>query len=177
MELELSDFHIDDIQWGDQTLLAGGQLSLNLAEIQDQIKDLTRNITVAAELARPGESKRIVHVLDTMLPIEKVHDELRTFPGIDVPARLVGTGRTQRLRNVLVTIAGTLSSSGGDDPNRETPRRYDRYGRRRGAVLPWVGLFSSDSNAGRRSVDFKPGIRPGARTIGVRIARYLARSG
>ncbi len=102
MELELFDFHIDDIQWGDRTSLAGGQLSLGLAEIQDQIKDLTRNINVAMELARPGESKRIVHVLDTMLPIDKLDDEVRTFPGIDVPARLVGTGRTQRLRNVLL---------------------------------------------------------------------------
>ena len=67
MELDLSDFHIDDIQWGDRTSLARGQLSLNLSEIQDQIKDLTRNINVTAELARPGESKRIVHVLDTAL--------------------------------------------------------------------------------------------------------------
>ena len=108
LELELSDFHIDDIQWRDQTLLAGEQLRLNLSEIQDQIKDLTRNITVTAELARPGESKRIVHVLDTMLPIEKVHDELRTFPGIDVPARLVGTGQTHRTGHVQLSLLTTI---------------------------------------------------------------------
>ena len=67
LELELADFHIDNIQWGDRTSLARGQLSLNLSEIQDQIKDLIRNIDVTAELVRPGESKRIVHVLDTAL--------------------------------------------------------------------------------------------------------------
>ena len=79
MELELLDFHIDDIQWGDRTSLAGGKLSLGLAEIQDQIKDLTRNINVAMEMARAGESKRIVHVLDTMLPIDKLDDEGARF--------------------------------------------------------------------------------------------------
>jgi len=67
LELELSDFHIDDIQWGDRTSRARGKLSLNLSEIKDRIKDLARNINVKTELARPGESKRIVHVLDTAL--------------------------------------------------------------------------------------------------------------
>jgi len=106
VELELLDFHVDDIQWGEQSALVGRQLIVSLAEIQELIKDLTQNIKLTAQLARPGESKRIIHVLDTLLPIAKVADERRTFPGIDPPARLVGTGRTERLRNVLVTIAG-----------------------------------------------------------------------
>ena len=101
VELELLDFHVDDIQWGEQSSLVGRQLIVSLAEIQEQIKDLTPIIKLTAKLARPGESKRIIHVLDTLMPIAKVDDERRTFPGIDHPARLVGTGRTERLRNVL----------------------------------------------------------------------------
>ena len=174
MELELFDFHIDDIQWGDRTSLAGGQLSLGLAEIQDQIKDLTRNINVAMELARPGESKRIVHVLDTMLPIDKLDDEARTFPGIDLPARLVGTGRTQRLRNVLVTIAGTF-------PHVEamTPIEKPREG-----VIDMAGVGAQYSHGSDYfhlilTLEGEPSISNLAfdqalRTIGVRIARYLA---
>ena len=174
MELELLDFHIDDIQWGDRTSLAGGQLSLGLAEIQDQIKDLTRNINVAMELARPGESKRIVHVLDTMLPIDKLDGEVRTFPGIDLPAHLVGTGRTQRLRNVLITIAGTF-------PHLEamTPIEKPREG-----VIDMAGVGAQYSHGSDYfhlilTLEGEPAISNLAfdqalRTIGVRIARYLA---
>jgi len=174
MELELLDFHIDDIQWGDRTSLAGGQLSLGLAEIQDQIKDLSRNINVAMELARPGESKRIVHVLDTMLPIDKLDDKVHTFPGIDLPARLVGTGQTQRLRNMLITIAGTF-------PHLEamTPIEKPREG-----VIDMAGVGAQYSHGSDYfhlilTLEGEPSISNLAfdqalRTIGVRIARYLA---
>ncbi|HEX2930030.1 MAG TPA: glycine/sarcosine/betaine reductase component B subunit, partial [Candidatus Binatia bacterium] len=123
MELELFDFHIDDIQWGDRTSLVGGQLNVSLATMQEHIKDLTGNIKWTAELARPGESKRIVHVLDTMIPIGKIHGDLQTFPGIDIPAGLVGTGQTVRLRNVLVTVAGSFPH-----PEAMTPIEKPREG-------------------------------------------------
>jgi len=56
VELELLDFHVDDIQWGEQCSLVGRQLIVSLAEIQEQIKDLTPNIKLTAKLARPRES-------------------------------------------------------------------------------------------------------------------------
>ena len=74
MELELLDFHVDDIQWGEQSALFGRQLIVSLAEIQELIKDLTQNIKLTAQLARPGESKRMIHVLDTLMPVAKVAD-------------------------------------------------------------------------------------------------------
>ncbi|HVO92124.1 MAG TPA: glycine/sarcosine/betaine reductase component B subunit [Terriglobales bacterium] len=174
MELELFDFHVEDIQWGDRTSLVGRQLSVNLAEIQAQIKDLTRDIQLTAELARPGESKRIVHVLDTMIPIRKVHDELRTFPGIDVPARLVGTGQTERLRNVLVTLAGSFP-----DPEAMTPIEKPREG-----IIDMAGVgaryshgadyfhlvLTLEGGSALSNLAFDQALR----NIGVRIARYLA---
>lgn len=174
MELELLDFHLDNIRWGERTSLAGGELSLGLAEIQDQIKDLTRNINVAMELARPGESKRIVHVLDTMLPIDKLHDKACTFPGVDVPARLVGTGQTQRLRNMLLTIAGTFPH-----PEAMTPIEKPREG-----VIDMAGVGAQYSHGsdyfhliltleGERSIS-NLAFDQALRTMGVRIARYLA---
>ena len=106
MRLELVDYHLEDIQWGEHTLLSGGTLFLNAADVQNEIKDLVRNVGVRLELARPGESKRIIHVLDTIHPLEKIDSAGHTFPGIDQPAGLVGTGRTARLRNMLITITG-----------------------------------------------------------------------
>ena len=174
MELELFDFHIDDIQWGERTALAGKQLTVSLAGIQEQIKDLARNIKWTAELARPGESKRIIHVLDTMIPIGKSHGELQTFPGIDVPARLVGTGETVRLRNVLVTVAGSFPH-----PEAMTPIERPREG-----VIDMAGVgarYSHGSDCFHLVLTLEgdpalPNIAfdQGLRTIGVRIARYLA---
>ena len=174
MELELRDFYIDDIQWGDRTAIVGGQLNVSLAGIRDQIKDLTGDINVTVDLARPGESKRIVHVLDTFLPIGKLHDELRTFPGIDRPARLVGTGQTERLRNVLVTIAGSF-------PNVEamTPIEKPREG-----VIDMTGVGARYSHGSDYfhlvlTLEGEPSLSnltfdQALRNMGVRIARYLA---
>src|SRR5262245_46266548 len=174
MELELSDFYIDDIQWGDRTALVGGQLTVSVAGIQEQIKDLTRNIKWTAELAHPGESKRIVHVLDTMIPIGKMHGGFQTFPGIDVPARLVGTGETVRLRNVLVTVAGSFPH-----PEAMTPIERPREG-----MIDMAGVGARYSHGADcfhlvLTLEGEPALSniafdQGLRNIGVRIARYLA---
>ena len=42
MRLELLDYHLEDIQWGERTLLSGGTLFLNPADVQNEIKDLAR---------------------------------------------------------------------------------------------------------------------------------------
>jgi len=108
------------------------------------------------------------------MPIAKVDDERWTFPGVDHPARLVGTGRTERLRNVLVTIAGRF-------PHAEllTPIEQPREG-----LIDMSGIgarycHGSDSfhvvltlegEAVLSNLAFDQALR----NIGVRVARYLA---
>jgi glycine reductase complex component B subunit alpha and beta len=174
VELELFDFHADDIQWGDRSSLVGGQLSVSLAEIQEQIKDLTQNIKWNAELARPGESKRILHVLDTLIPIAKLGDERRTFPGIDGSARLVGTGQTARLRNVLVTIAGRFPHTEAMTPI-EKPREglidMSGVGARYCHGSDYFHIvLTLEGEAALSNLAFDQALR----RIGVRVARYLA---
>jgi glycine reductase complex component B subunit alpha and beta len=174
VELELLDFYVDAIEWADRSSLAGRTLKLSLSEIQDQIKDLSRSINVTAELARPGESKRIIHVLDTFLPIAKIHPELRTFPGFDMPARLVGTGQTERLRNVLVTVAGKF-------PHVETMTPIEKP---REGIIDMTGVGARYSHGSDYFhlvliLEGEPSVSnlvfdQSLRTIGVRIARYLA---
>jgi glycine reductase len=106
MELELVDYHIDQIAWSDRTRLIGNSLEIRRADLQECIRDLAQNIKIEFAIARPGESKRIVHVLDTALPIAKMDGTASTFPGFHGPAQLVGTGRTIRISNLLVTVAG-----------------------------------------------------------------------
>jgi len=106
MELSLLDYSIDEIQWGERTTLRGKSLTLSVAELAELLGDLSHGIHIDYELVRPGESKRIVHVLDTVLPIAKLSGSGTTFPGFNDCAKLVGTGKTARLKNLLVTVAG-----------------------------------------------------------------------
>jgi glycine reductase len=106
MELELFDYSIEELQWGERTALRGKSLTVAVADLRDLLAGLCHGIRVDYELARPGESKRIVHVLDTVLPIAKLSDPGSVFPGFDGAAKLVGTGKTARLKNLLVTVTG-----------------------------------------------------------------------
>jgi glycine reductase complex component B subunit alpha and beta len=106
MELELHDYSIDELQWGERTILTGNSLFVSSAELRELFKDLGYGIHVDYELARPGESKRIIHVLDTILPIAKLSGAGTTFPGFDAPAQPIGTGQTARIKNLLVSVAG-----------------------------------------------------------------------
>jgi glycine reductase len=106
MELELLDYSLEELQWGDRTALDGKCLSICAADLGEQIRDLSHGIHIDFELARPGESKRIIHVLDTVLPITKANGSGSTFPGFEGAAQLVGTGQTTRIKNLLVTVGG-----------------------------------------------------------------------
>jgi glycine reductase len=121
MELELLDYRIDQLIWSDQTRLIGTSLTIDRADLQEQIKDLANGIKIDYELARPGESKRIVHVLDTVLPIAKSSGGGSTFPGFDGPVKLAGTGQTTRIADLLVTIAGRFPHADSLSPI-EKPR-------------------------------------------------------
>lgn len=174
MRLELLDYHLDDIQWSDRTLLSAGTLFLNAADVQDEIKDLVRNVGVRLELARPGESKRLVHVLDTFHPLGKIDPTAYTFPGFDQPAALVGTGRTVRLRNMLITITGLFPH-----PEAMTPIERPREG-----IIDMCGAgaaYSYGSSFFHLVLTLEP--EPALsnilfdqtlRSIGIRLARRLA---
>lgn len=174
MQLELLDYCLEDIRWGERAYFSGNTLFVEPSDIQEQIKDFARNIKVNYELARPGESKRIIHVLDTVLPIGKLGGTSHTFPGIDVPAQLVGTGQTVRLRNLLVTVIGQFPH-----PEIMAPIEKPREG-----IIDMAGIgapysYGSDFFHLIVSLDPDPSISNMAfdqalRCISIRIARYLA---
>jgi hypothetical protein len=175
VELELFDYSVDALRWGERTSLNGKSLTVCVDELQEQIKDLTRGIHVDYELACPGESKRIVHVLDTVLPIAKLEGPSSTFPGFNGSAELVGTGRTTRIENLLVTMAGRF-------PHLEamTPIQKPREG-----IIDMAGagaLYSYGSDHFHLILSLTPdpslsntAFDQALRTIGLKCAVYLAR--
>jgi sarcosine reductase len=174
MELEILDYAVGDLQWGERTALKGKSLSISVADLQEQINELSRGIHIDYELARPSESKRIVHVLDTVLPIAKLTGSRLTFPGFDGPADLVGCGQTTRLKNLLVTIAGRFPH-----PELMTPIEKPREG-----IIDMTGTgaaysYGSDHFHLVLSLTPDPGVANAAfdlalRSIALRCARFLA---
>jgi glycine reductase len=174
VELELINYSIERIEWGDRALLEGKSLALNLSQLQNEIKEFTHGIGVDWELARPGESKRIVHVLDTVLPIAKLNGLGSTFPGFDGPAHLAGTGQTTRIDNLLVTVAGRFPH-----PESLTPIEMPREG-----ILDMAGIGADYSYGSDRfhlilSLTPQPSVSnetfdQAVRDIALRCARYLA---
>jgi glycine reductase len=175
VELEIVDYRIEQIAWSDRTWLNGKSLTIHLPSLQEQIKDLCDAIRIDYEMARPGESKRIVHVLETVLPIAKANGAGAAFPGFDGPAELVGTGQTTRIGNLLVTITGRFPH-----PESLTPIETPREG-----ILDMTGvgadychgsdhfhlILSLTPNPTVSNVAFDQALR----RIALRCARYLAR--
>jgi hypothetical protein len=174
MELEVLDYAVEDLQWGERTALNGQSLSISVDDLQEQIGGIGRGIHIDYELARPGESKRIVHVLDTVLPIAKLTSSSLTFPGFDGPADLVGSGKTVRLKNLLVTVAGRFPH-----PELMTPIEKPREG-----IIDMAGVGAAYSYGSDRfhlvlSLTADPGVANAAfdialRSIALRCARFLA---
>src|SRR5258708_2155400 len=106
MELELLDYSLEEVRWGERTSLDGKTLSLRLDDLHELLKDLSPGVHVDFQIARPGEPKRIVHVLDAVMPIAKPAGPSSSFPGFEGAAELVGTGKTVRIKNLLVTVTG-----------------------------------------------------------------------
>ena len=176
MELELLDYSIGELQWGERTILTGNSLSVSSADFRELVKDLCYGIHVDYELARPGESKRIIHVLDTLLPIAKLSGAGTTFPGFDTPAQPVGTGQTARIKNLLVSVAGRFPQI-----DSLTPIEKPREG-----ILDMAGVGAPYSYGSDRfqlvlSLTPDPSVSNAAfdqalRSIAIRCARFLAQA-
>ncbi|HZC14182.1 MAG TPA: glycine/sarcosine/betaine reductase component B subunit [Thermoleophilaceae bacterium] len=98
---------IDDVELGDETRLDGGRLTVSAEEAKGLVADPAL-AEVRVSWASPGESVRIVKVLDAVEPRAKGDGVGGIFPGFLSPARPVGLGATHILRGAAVVAAGYL---------------------------------------------------------------------
>ncbi len=99
--LTMHTIEIGDVVVGNGTGVAGGTLTIDAAEVAALVLEDRRIIGVEVEIARPGESVRIVHCLDAVEPRTKI-GEATVFPGFLGGMETVGTGETLRLAGVSV---------------------------------------------------------------------------
>ena len=107
MKLELLKAHVKNVEWGAKTALSAGVLTVDKAELLKTVADENfRNVD--AELARPGESIRIVPVKDAIEPRFKVEGSGQEFPGVVSDVETVGEGRTFVLEGAAVVTCGRI---------------------------------------------------------------------
>ena len=108
MKLRLESYSVDALQFGAETGLVDGVLTIDRDEVS-RIARYDGSISdVQIELASPGEETRIIHILDAIEPRIKATEDTVAFPGFLGPARTVGAGVTRRLKGLAVLQSARL---------------------------------------------------------------------
>jgi sarcosine reductase len=106
MELELDTFAVDRIVPGGETRLEGRTLWVDVAGIERHARQDPRVAAVQVAAVHPGDSARIVHVVDAVEPRVRLEPDGPAFPGVTGPPIMAGQGRTACLAGMAVVLAG-----------------------------------------------------------------------
>ncbi len=108
MKLRLETFNVRRVEFGRATAFKDGVLAVDREEICRLAAEPRFVAGVRAELVAPGESARIIHVMDAVEPRIKVGGDTVAFPGFLGPPRTVGAGVTRRLAGLAVMASAKL---------------------------------------------------------------------
>ncbi|SHI04974.1 glycine reductase [Clostridium collagenovorans DSM 3089] len=108
MRLEVGKIFIKDLQFGAETKVENGVLYVNKEELLNEIGGDERVASIDFEIARPGESVRIIPVKDVIEPRVKVEGKGGIFPGFISKVETVGSGRTHVLKGAAVVTTGKI---------------------------------------------------------------------
>lgn len=166
MNLNLDIIEIKDICFGEKTEISDGILTIDKQGLIDYLKDpMFTNVNV--ELAKPGDSIRIIPVKDVIEPRIKADGET-SFPGIIGGYSDCGEGTTKVLRGCAVVSTGTIVGFQEGIIDMSGPgAKYSRYSTLNNIVLV---------------LDTVDGIKPAeheasVREAGLKAAHYIAKAG
>lgn len=108
MKLELGIVPIKDIQFGSESKVENGIIYVNTDELKALLLEDEALKSVEFDIARPGESVRIMPVKDVIEPRVKVSGNGAMFPGVISKVATVGSGRTNVLRGSAVVTTGKI---------------------------------------------------------------------
>ena len=106
--LEVGTFPVRRIAFADRTGYKDGTLFIDKKQFKARLTDSHAIGAVDVHLAHPGESCRIVHVLDAVSPMVKVAGPSTVYPGFFGTALPSGSGRTHVLGEAAVLVTGTF---------------------------------------------------------------------
>lgn len=113
VRLEIGNFYVKDIVFGDRLSFKDGILTLNKEDAINFIREDEHITDCDIVIARPGEKKRIVPVKEAAEP--RVRTDGKTlFPGVTGELRMSGEGTLHALKNMSVLGVGKHWGSFGD---------------------------------------------------------------
>lgn len=108
MRLELHKVFVKDVSWGDVTRVESGTLYVNREEMLAVAMTDQRFAGADLDLARPGESVRMIPVKDVIEPRCKIEGPGEVFPGFVGGMETVGEGSTLVLKGAAVVTCGPI---------------------------------------------------------------------
>jgi len=163
--LELKEIKTKDIQFGETTRVDKNILYVCADEIRELLLSDERIASVDIDLARPGESVRIVPVKDVIEPRVKLEGG-EAFPGLDGKISDVGSGVTLRLSGAAVVTTGPIVGFQEGIIDMSGPlTRYTPFAFLNNVVI---------------SIEKAPGVEPYAheeavRVAGIKAAHFIAK--
>jgi len=108
LKLELGYIYIKDIQFAEESKVENGTLYVNKEKVKELVLEDEHFKSVEVDLAKPGESTRIMPVKDVIEPRVKVEGPGGIFPGMVSKVETVGSGKTHVLKGAAVVTTGKI---------------------------------------------------------------------
>jgi glycine reductase len=105
VKLEIGNFYVEDIVFGNDTSFKNGILTINKEEALRFIYEDDRITSADLVITKPGESVRITPVKEAVEPRCKVSEGV-LFPGVTNKLVAAGSGRTHVLKGACVLAVG-----------------------------------------------------------------------
>lgn len=117
--LEVGDFPTHRLVFASKTQYQDRTLAIDREAFVAAIAEPQVLAELEVHLTHPGESCRIVHVLDAVQPMVKIHGRSTVYPGYFGAAIPAGTGRNHRLHGLALIVCAQFpeSTSGALSPH------------------------------------------------------------
>jgi glycine reductase len=167
LKLKLRKVNVTNVEWGEKTRVEAGTLYVNKQEILDLVSKDVRFKSVSVELARPGESVRIIPVKDAVEPRCKREGENDVFPGFIGDVDSVGEGETVTLSGAAVLTCGKIVGFQEGIVDMTGPgAEYTPFSKTRNVVLVFEPVDDLEKHE----------YEAACRIAGLKTAHYLAKS-
>lgn len=105
MKLEIGNFHVEDIVFGEKTEFAQGILTINKKEALDFVLEDKHIIEADLFIVKPGDNVRLMPVKEAIEPRVKLNGD-SLFPGYTGDLVKAGNGRTHALKDCSLLVVG-----------------------------------------------------------------------
>lgn len=169
MKLELGNFYVKDIVFGEKTTFTDGILTINKEEALAVVREDEHITEADIAIVKPGDMVRLVPVKEAIEPRYRIGGG-PVFPGVTGDLMQTGNGRTLALKNCSVIVVGKhwggfqdgLIDMGGKGA------KYTYYSQLKNIVL----VADSDEEFEKKEQQKK---NHALRWAGMRLSEYIAK--